>query len=419
MHLGSHAVDIEYGLSDPPSSASPAPTLPLHRREPGVLLFRKARDKTDLDRRQQLLVLLVVGETSTEGLHKVAFRRALDLVDRYQPLDHHIVEDLRILGMTNLISLDLVGPVDEVLRRIVPKRIRILGPSFTGTENSMSYVIKQWSHKKRGRPLTLSPLEFLVVSGSASKVNAEKFAEDCGAEVGQLDFRFQATVHHSDLVVKRLLDYLRDLNGGTPLGRIALLTESDTEFGQSTTEKEFDHFGYDVTDMKFPFHISQVAVAYDRRPHASSQRQTAPIHPSNKLSIPFDETGHPRDIVPALASHDGRDRRIRDVEDPRNDCQRGLPVCGDRGDRHARHHLSRGLDPRVLPGRSDLHDLRGYAFGASRVRGRASGSSDGLDVSVVLSRSAPGSSALGRPPAPSVFPGREPGVVQRDTSLAG
>ncbi|HEU5117956.1 MAG TPA: hypothetical protein VFT74_15120, partial [Isosphaeraceae bacterium] len=280
-------------------SPNSAPTLPLHRREPGVLLFRKHSEAKTADDRQQLLMLLVVGETPTEGLHKVAFRKSLDLVDKYQQVDHPIVEDLRILGMTNLISLNLVGPIDEVLRRIIPMRVRIVGPTFTGTEVSMSYVIREWSHSGLRKPLSLEPLEILVVSGSASKLDARQFANDCGEEPGRLDIRFRATVHHSDLVVKRLLDYLHDLNGGNPLGRIALLTESDTQFGQSTSE--FDRFGYDVTDMKFPFHISQVAVAYDQSARASSQSQMALIRPSNKLNIPFDETGHPRDIVPSLS----------------------------------------------------------------------------------------------------------------------
>ncbi len=100
-----------------------------------------------------------------------------------------------------------------------------------------------------------------------------------------------------------LLEYLKQLNGGKPLGKLALLTESDTEFGHWP----YTHFRgtagshTPVTLMKFPFHISQVAMAYHERDRKDDRATPTLVRPSSRLAIPFDETGNPRDVVPALS----------------------------------------------------------------------------------------------------------------------
>ena len=103
-----------------------------------------------------------------------------------------------------------------------------------------------------------------------------------------------------------LLGYLKTLNGGQPLGKVPLLTESDTEFGRLKidTERIKEYVGdTKITQMKFPFHISEVAIAYDQHRQADDRKSPPPVLPraSSKLRIPFDETGSPRDIVPSLS----------------------------------------------------------------------------------------------------------------------
>ena len=53
--------------------------------------------------------------------------------------------------------------------------------------------------------------------------------------------------------------------------------------------------------MKYPFHISQVATAYNERDRKDDRSTPTLVRPSSRLSIPFDETGSPRDLVPSLS----------------------------------------------------------------------------------------------------------------------
>ena len=82
-----------------------------------------------------------------------------------------------------------------------------------------------------------------------------------------------------------------------------MLTESDTEFGKSI-DKDTIHqwsadMGSQITQMKFPFHVSQVALALDEEQRKTDHSIPSLVRPSSRLTIPFDETGNPRETVPA------------------------------------------------------------------------------------------------------------------------
>ncbi len=134
-----------------------------------------------------------------------------------------------------------------------------------------------------------------------------KFRKDSGDDPhGLVRVEFDGTLHYFDHVLNGLFGYLKKLNGGKHLGKVALLTESDTEFGRGIEiepEQSKHFFGVKVTQMKFPFHISEVAIAYDQHRQADDRKAPPPVlaRPSSKLRIPFDETGSPRDIVPSLS----------------------------------------------------------------------------------------------------------------------
>src|SRR5262249_8895883 len=74
-----------------------------HKEQPGVLLFRN--NKVGSWRYKTLLVIFLVGETPTKGIHKVAFSACLDLITRSK--------DFR------------KGPK--------PATIQVLGPYFSGS----------------------------------------------------------------------------------------------------------------------------------------------------------------------------------------------------------------------------------------------------------------------------------------------
>src|SRR5207244_560076 len=144
-----------------------------------------------------------------------------------------------------------------------------------------------------------------VRSGSSDRINKAKFESDAGARrFTNVKIQVDATVIHINAVMKALFDFLRTLNGA-PLGKVALLTESDTEsgkFGPKDIEGWIgERSGTTVTTMKFPFHVSQVAVAYNQSEKKDDPSTPTLVRPSSRMAIPFDETGKPRDVVPSLS----------------------------------------------------------------------------------------------------------------------
>jgi len=265
-------------VKEPPEKASdPWRLLPNHQRVPGVLLFRKQWvHEKDWKKPQQLLALFVVGETPTTGIHKIPLSMTLDIIQE--------IHARRAKGK---------GPVDS------PPPFRIVGPNYSGSVRSLSYAIREWSNRA-GDPPGGGRWNFIVRSGGASSILPPKFVSDCGPKV---KVTFDATVIHSDDVILGLLEYLKHLNRGGKMGRIALLTESDTDYGKALRSRSLKlrEQDYDVTEMKFPFHVSQVAIAYDQNRREDGRSTPTLIRPSNKLRIPFDETGSPRDVVPSLS----------------------------------------------------------------------------------------------------------------------
>ena len=257
----------------------------LHECYPGVLLFRQPRDDKDKDKKQRLLVVMLVGETPTSGVARVALAECFSVVQSFRHAGHQRRGEVLTPATTDF---------------------RIVGPFFSGSEQSLSRTIGQWM---RGRERTSCCRDWTVTvrTGSADQIDGEKFINDTKAASGEgVHVAFDATVYPIKSVMTELFRYLKHLNGGAPLGKVALLSESDTEYGNVTKLNIGGWAGDEngdnpVTSMKFPFHISQVAVADHQ-----SVRRDDPTTPSlartgGRLAIPFDEVGIPRDVIPALS----------------------------------------------------------------------------------------------------------------------
>src|SRR5262249_48704146 len=101
-------VSTRQGLTVASQSMTPStPMRPDYTREPGVMLFRQTHGGGG-----KLLLLFLVGETPTSGIHKAAFLNALDQIQR--------------------------------LLRDVPLKIRVLGPTFSGTAASLALSLRHW-----------------------------------------------------------------------------------------------------------------------------------------------------------------------------------------------------------------------------------------------------------------------------------
>ena len=315
-----------------------------------MLIFRKPRhlERGDTETTQQILIVFLVGERPTSGVHKIALGKAINIVDRFERRR--------------------TDPDSASSKTVC---FDILGPYFTGSERSLSVVIKEWTDRQRSKrsgPAGVPAIprrtlwDFKVRSGASNRIDRAKFRSDAGDDgrTSLVRVEFDGTLHYFNHILSGLFNYLKKLNGGHALGKVAILTESDTEFGKLNFDiKESKKiFGTEkITHMKFPFHISQVAIAYDQNRQADDSKAPPPVlaRPSSKLRIPFDETGSPRDIVPALspalsaASDEFDTAKILETISLEDYRYVGIVATDTR-----RAILLAGLNPRLLPRRATL-----------------------------------------------------------------
>jgi hypothetical protein len=176
---------------------------------PGVILFRHEPAK-------KVLAVFLVGENPRSGLDKVAFLNTVDAIRR-------------LSGNR--------GP-----RYGNPRKLRVLGPTFSGSIFSLRMALKQLhdcdTHRTANVPgqnhggvCTLAPIDDVtVVSGSAtSKDNAERLKAGIDS---RRDYGFQVTysgmLENDDRVLGLFSDYMEKTN---PDAMIAFLTESGSVFG--------------------------------------------------------------------------------------------------------------------------------------------------------------------------------------------
>jgi hypothetical protein len=201
-----------------------------------------------------LLVVYLVGETATAGVHKVALRNALD-------------------EMTELESS--IGRPDWATRGL-----QIMGPTFSGSAFSLALTLHGWMDSLRG---TLPKIR--VLSGSATAIDPCVFRGWTGHPE---NVEYKATVVRDRDALRAFIRYLTDtlgaVNASSPHPQIALLSEANTAYGQSASElgsrrtsnlqprpsptpasgfscppeKEPDWSPPVILNLTFPLHVSQL-----------------------------------------------------------------------------------------------------------------------------------------------------------------
>ena len=158
-------------------------------RWPGVMLFRRG-DTSD----SSLVLIYVVGEVPTSGIHRLAMREALDERRRLLPVDgaHPIIDT-----------------------------VRVIGPAFSGSSVSLRRALSLW----RGS-ITDAPL-IEIVSGSASDATNLTTLSDRA-----LGMHFRATVHTSGWLAATALRLVSQQLHILP-SEVAFLHEGTTQFGNS------------------------------------------------------------------------------------------------------------------------------------------------------------------------------------------
>ena len=276
-----------------------------HRQQPGLLLFRF---------RDRVLVLFLVGETPTTGIHKEAFLHALRFVD------------------------DWTARTDAKAQPF-----RVIGPSFSGSAFSLREAIWQWwdgsCQREHGEQ---TACDFEIVSGAASGqwvprilLKAPRFG--CAGTIF-----YRTTVIPEDARDAALRRYLASLRGSTDPPPLAILTESGTAFGLKafvpggrggqlppsengapgdgycypsgdTTAKNLLSaiFGSDAgpkrnpwdIELPFPLQISRVRSAYARLNRDSKPEEPLEVGGERRpeIELALDDDHPAQDVIPSMA----------------------------------------------------------------------------------------------------------------------
>ncbi len=226
---------------------------------PGVLLFRG-------DESPVLELVFLVPETSKMGIQKDTFREALDLI------------------------ADLKGASKE------PPQVAILGPSFSGSVESLHQALLSWRQRRVGEML-----HFRAASGSASADNLEKVFDADGVSFCRM------TLPDSVLQDKTLGFLHRSM--GWNLRKVGLLVEDDTRYGQSFVSRPKKQpkggsvLGPNLVLFTFPSHLSDLRSAWEDEQKAEQEKDANPI-PASHRALGLDLSGHEQeaDLVPVFSS---------------------------------------------------------------------------------------------------------------------
>jgi hypothetical protein len=232
------------------------------QKAPGLLLFRGSAPHS-------LAMVFLISETPKSGIQKRAFAGALDLIADLQDA-------------------------------AIEPEVAILGPSFSGSVESLRLAILGWRTRRGDLPgLTLK-----AASGSATAAGLDEVFSD-------LDVSFCRTVLPDDTLHDEAFAFLSG-QMGWDLRRVALLTEADTDYGQkflATEKQEEDQPGQTrahppVVMIPFPSHISDLRNAVEgvekaQAPKAAVENPIPPDHPV--LDLDLSDRDPAGDLVPTFS----------------------------------------------------------------------------------------------------------------------
>ncbi len=261
----------------PPAALQAALRGSPHERQPGTILFRIDRTAPRAGQPaapQELLLLLLVGETPTWGIQQEAL----------------------------MTSLNIAWSLDFQLNSKAADRapaIRVLAPTFSGTADSVARVLRTWAQQDPQR----RDARFWVCSGSATAIDKSAFEQNAlPAQV-----IYSASVIPDEILLGELYRFLAKPAGhhdpaapSMPAGKIALLVESGSGYGSAVGNTYGTSGTSDqskrIVSIPFPSQIAQV------RSSMASGADTSSGSAKNRVTIPFDPpSGRQSDRLPALS----------------------------------------------------------------------------------------------------------------------
>jgi hypothetical protein len=268
-----------------------------YRKEPGFLLLSNPTGKSptsteDQDKsRTDLLLVYLVGETSAAGIQKRALYSALNEISWF----------CRWRESSSPSS-------DATLRsmaRCGANEVRILGPSYSGSAQSLDLALSAWVDSISHPGLTL---RVSMISGSATAVyNPDENAVEQKKELAKSDFynirqrlnagfSFRSMVIPDEVANSKLCSFLLGPNKPKRHNlRMAVLIEGSTAYGNRQVEElskpakeESACDDIERTILPYPAHISQLRAVSEKL--RQSQRDGSPEAQVSSKNLPLAES---------------------------------------------------------------------------------------------------------------------------------
>jgi hypothetical protein len=236
--------------------------VPIYEKEPGLILFRDPNPE-----RPRLLLVFLVGETPTTGIHKLAFEESLKQAS------------------------DLIADPKRTCRsgRDCQSSIKVVGPSFSGSATSMKLAIAEWADQKwpNGRPPKVE-----IISGSATSIDPKTFAG--------LDVSYQTTIIPDESTMQALLLWLNRKDGQG----VAILSEENTSYGSGLSKVDSpSKQPLRMLYLRYPLHIAELQRAAERKVQtAKTGAATTPSLSNPNLPLDTHESRTRRDVLPLYST---------------------------------------------------------------------------------------------------------------------
>ena len=291
----------------------------LYETVPGLILFRDPAG-------HNLLLVFVVGETPTTGIHKDALFSALDQMAQFYAWDPKYSElppgfpEVAPEGTQGGMSAQSPGPVPaahsadsgQALKASATRvpgagpasaTFRIMGPSFSGSAVSLRTVLDAWSKSRAG----IADVRFRIISGTATAIDAGWLSQ-----AAEGHSTFQATVPPDEETLKAVACYI----GRLGYHKIAILTEGNTAYGQNLANDfapgknsgELTAGGCrngqdlpNILTLPFPMHISRLRAASMAGHQQGNSGQGAGSHESQSNPVPTEAAAEPREVLPSFS----------------------------------------------------------------------------------------------------------------------
>jgi hypothetical protein len=248
----------------------------VHDREPGVLVYRTHAAQYGSLIGPARLVVLIVHENPSAGVHVAALENAVKVVIR------------------------VTAEMAQIPDSEPDREIRVLGPTFSGSSDSLGRAIESFA--ATGVIPKYLGYRVRVLSGSATdpanKRTIERFESPLGYDCGEkaVPVRFEATVNPDDLLLAALRRHITAIGWPLPM---AILYEANTQYGRQMIEMARDG-NENILRLPFPLNISRLRTTRQANPPGGSD---ALAMPSRFRPLAMETIGNPADQIPQFSAN--------------------------------------------------------------------------------------------------------------------